>query len=440
MRDLVIIAIVVVGAAMALRRPWIGMLLWTWLSLMNPHQAFGWATADMPLAQIAAIATLTVLLLTRERRNPLERPAVWALLGFVLWITITLPFSEYIDLSLPIYLRSIKIFLMIFVTIALIDDRRKLDAFILICVISLAYFGVKGGVFTILTAGEYRVWGPGGFIKGNNEIAAALIMIEPLLYYLLMQEKRRSIRLALIGTMVLSVVGIIGTQSRGALVAVSAMALFLWLKSSSKVLGGGAIVLTLSAVFSFMPEKWWDRMHTINDYATDNSALGRLNAWTFCWNVASDRFFGGGMVMYTREMFERYSPDPERVHAAHSIYFQVMGEHGFVGLAIFIAIGIFTWLDARKLIKLAGNNAAVAWAADLGRMVQVSLIGYATGGAFLSLAYFDLPYNIMVIAVCALYVVKRQVESQAVQAAQAAQAAGTRPTGIEGSAIPGRAG
>ena len=96
MRDLVIIAIVVVGAAMALRRPWIGMLLWTWLSLMNPHEAFGYSTATMPLAQAAAMATLAGAVFTLERRNPFDRPAALALLFFMLWITITVGFSEYV--------------------------------------------------------------------------------------------------------------------------------------------------------------------------------------------------------------------------------------------------------------------------------------------------------------------------------------------------------
>ena len=32
-------------------------------------------------------------------------------------------------------------------------------------------------------------------------------------------------------------------------------------------------------------------------------------------------------------------------------------------------------------------------------MCQVGLIGYATGGAFLSLVYFDLPYYLVLIVV-----------------------------------------
>ena len=59
MRDLLILAIVVGGALYALRQPWVGMLLWTWISLMYPHEQWGYATASMPLAAVAAVATLT---------------------------------------------------------------------------------------------------------------------------------------------------------------------------------------------------------------------------------------------------------------------------------------------------------------------------------------------------------------------------------------------
>jgi len=34
-------------------------------------------------------------------------------------------------------------------------------------------------------------------------------------------------------------------------------------------------------------------------------------------------------------------------------------------------------------------------------MIQVSLIGYAAGGAFLGMAYFDLPYHLVIILVLA---------------------------------------
>ncbi len=422
MRDLLILSIVALACLAALKRPWIGMLLWTVISLGYPHEQFGYETATMPLAAAAAIATLIGLLFTKERLNPWARPASVAILMFFAWTTITLPFSYYFDASLSLWERSMKIFLMVFVTIALIDSPRKLQWFIWVCVMSVAFYGVKGGVFTIVTGGGYRVWGPGGFIGGNNEIAAALVKVIPLVYYLMMQSHNRWVRRALLATMVLSAVAVLGTHSRGALLAVGAMGAFLWLKAPRKLVGGVLMAVAGVTMLTFMPEHWWARMETIQDYREDDSALGRLNAWQFAWRMASDNFFGGGFMIYEPDLFLKYAPDPDRIHAAHSIYFQVLGEHGFVGLALFLAVGVFTWLDARRLIKTSRLDPSLKWASDLGRMVQVSMVGFAVGGAFLSLAYYDLPYNVTVMVVCAVHLVSRRT-AETHQAKVAARAA-----------------
>jgi probable O-glycosylation ligase (exosortase A-associated) len=98
-------------------------------------------------------------------------------------------------------------------------------------------------------------------------------------------------------------------------------------------------------------------------------------------------------------LFAQYSPYPEAVHAAHSIYFQVLGNHGFVGLFMFLTIWVMTWRAAGWLRTHCTKIPEAAWCVDLGAMCQVCLLGYAVGGAFLSLAYFDLPYNVMVLVV-----------------------------------------
>ena len=67
MRDLLILAIVFAGCFAALKRPWIGVMLWTWLSIMNPHR-FAWGLAySAPVAAMAAGSTVLGLLMTRER-------------------------------------------------------------------------------------------------------------------------------------------------------------------------------------------------------------------------------------------------------------------------------------------------------------------------------------------------------------------------------------
>jgi putative inorganic carbon (HCO3(-)) transporter len=148
-----------------------------------------------------------------------------------------------------------------------------------------------------------------------------------------------------------------------------------------------------------MPAEWTQRMSTIDNYQEDRSAMGRISAWWTAWNLAWHYPAGVGFNVARADLFALYSPYPDYVHAAHSIYFQILGNHGFVGLFLFLAIWISTWKNAAWILKEAPKNPESIWCVNLANMMQVSLVAYAVGGAFLSLAYFDLPYNIMAIVV-----------------------------------------
>ncbi|MCL2524230.1 MAG: putative O-glycosylation ligase, exosortase A system-associated [Betaproteobacteria bacterium] len=412
MRDLLILAIILGGALVALRKPWIGVILWTWISLMNPHQQWGYAAASMPIAMILAISILIGLLFSREKQNPFISPAVWLLAVFAAWITFTLPFSMYLQGSLPLWERTIKTCLMLFVTLALIDSPKKMNIYIWTLTASIGFYGVKGGLFTLLTGGNHLVWGPGGFIGGNNEIALAVIMVIPLMRYLQLQMTIKWQQHMMTVAMILSAVMALGTHSRGALLALIAMTFLIWIRGRQKfVFGFMAIVLAFLAL-PFMPEEWWARMGTIQTYEQDASAMGRINAWWMAWNLAKDRFLGGGFDIYNLTVFGLYAPDPYDVHAAHSIYFQILGEQGFIGLAIFLLIGVTTWRTADNLMKIGKQDPSLSWTRDLGAMAHASMMGYAVGGAFLSLSYFDLPYNIMVAIILAKYLVERELTNR----------------------------
>jgi len=150
-----------------------------------------------------------------------------------------------------------------------------------------------------------------------------------------------------------------------------------------------------------LPEHWWARMQTISEYQADASAIGRFNAWHVAWEVATHKFFGAGMSYQYPEYFLLYGKYETTVRAAHSIYFEILGNHGFVGLFLFLLIWITTFREAGWLLRHARSAPHTLWAAQLGAMAQVSLVGYAVGGAFLSLAYFDLPYNILIMVMLA---------------------------------------
>jgi putative inorganic carbon (hco3(-)) transporter len=400
MRDLLIILIVGIFAIMALRRPWIGVLLWTWLSLMNPHR-FAWGIAySAPLAAIAVGATVLGLLMTQEKQSPfIDAPVKWYFV-FLIWLTVSWLLGENVSGDFELWSRFMKISFMSFVAIALLLNRHQIFAFIWITVFSLAILGAKGGIFTVATGGNHRVWGPpSSFIEGNNEFALALVATIPLIRFLQMQMRQGKWRHALTAIMLLCAAAAISSYSRGALLAITAMGGMFWWRSDKKFLFGVTMVFSGVCLLFFMPEQWWSRMDTIATYEEDLSAIGRLNGWIVATQVALHNVLGSGMSYQYQWFFDQWGSYNTNIIAAHSIYFQILGNHGFVGLALFMAIWISCFRSAGWLRKHGNDRPETRWTADLGAMSQVSLIGYGVGGAFLSLAYFDLPYNILVAVV-----------------------------------------
>ncbi|GMQ86825.1 MAG: putative O-glycosylation ligase, exosortase A system-associated [Gammaproteobacteria bacterium] len=412
MRDIALALIFISILLYVFSRPYVGIYLWTWLGLMNPHRlAYGFAYS-FPFAQITAIVTLMALFASKEpKRIPWTRETV-LLLIFAMWMLFTTFFAFYPDAAWEQWGKVWKIILMIYITLMLINTRQKLHWLVWVVVLSLGLYGVKGGIFTILTGGAYRVQGPyGSFISGNNEMGLALIIIIPLMRYLQLQTRNFWVRHSLAVSMLLTGVAAIGTQSRGALVGMAVMGSFLALKSRNKIFMLLSILVVVGSVTAIMPQEWHDRMSTIKDYEQDSSAIGRLNAWKTAFNIAKDRVTGGGYETFKPRIYYLYSDNKDKVTStdAHSIYFEVMAEHGFVGFSLFMLLGWFTWNTGSRTRTQARQSEETKWGADLANMLQVSLVGYATAGAFLGLAYFDLYYDLVAMMVICQVVVREQI-------------------------------
>ena len=399
--------------------------MWLWVSVMTPqHFAFGFALG-IPFAAIIAVVTLTSIAISKEKiRLPINATTV-PLIVFPLWMCVTYAFAlEHQYDGFNRWKEVMKIFFFILVSASLIKSRKNVEWMIWVIVISVGVFGVKGGIFTILSGGSYRVWGPPGnsFMSDNNAISVALVMIIPLMYFLQSVATSKWTKWGLMGAMGLSMMAIFGSHSRGAFVAVSAMMLFLWAKSKKKLAFGILLVALLPLAIGFMPDKWTERMRSIESYKEDASAMGRINAWTMAFNVANDRpLVGGGFELYTPRTFAKYAPDPNDVHAAHSIYFQILGEHGYIGLVLFLTIGFVAWFNGSRVIRISRLDADKKWAGDLARAIQVSLIGYAVGGAFVNIGYWEIQYY-EIIGLMAIHNLLKQPKTGPIMRAKAQQA------------------
>lgn len=412
MRDVVIFGIIFGLVPLMIKRPAIGALVFMWISLMNPHRLTYGPAYDFPFAMMVAVITIGAILFTREPRDYPVTPVTVLLILFMVWITITTLFA----ISPPWLVnaewsRVIKTLLMVAVTIMVVQSEADFKKMAWILVISLGLFGAKGGLFTLLTGGSYRVLGPAGsYIAENNSLALALVMAAPIMWYMRLQSQKRWMRYGLTAMAGLTIVAAAGSYSRGALLAGVAMMGFLWLKSRNKVSTGVVLLMLIPLVWLAMPEQWHARMSTIDEYQTDGSALGRINAWYFAMQVAKSHFMGGGFMVFNPTMFRIYAPNPTDFHAAHSIFFQVLGEHGYVGLVLFVSIIAAAWRTANKIIKSVRARPDLKWASDFAAMAQVSLIGYMVGGAFLSLAYYDYFWYVVAALVICQRIVVRQLK------------------------------
>jgi len=417
MRDIALAAIMGVLIPVSFLRPWIGILVWSWFSYLNPHQqCFGFARRDVPWGEFIAIATLGGLVLTKDRK-----PFIWCretilMILLWLWFTVTTIFSWYPEDAWPEFERLSKIILMTLVAIPLIQERARLRWVLLVIAGSLGFYGLKDGIFVIATGGTYIVGGPPGrtFVSSNNALALVLNMCMPLFWYLRKDEPRRWVRRLLTATFYLSAITVAFTYSRGGLLCLACVFGLIGARSGRWILVFPLLGLAGVVLFAVAPEQWVARMHTIQTYEQDASAMGRLQAWGVARQIAADSpIVGAGLNVLNRsETWEKYAPELGlRSTDAHSIYFGLLAEQGFVGLGLFIAMALCALGSLISIYRAAQRYKELSWAADYSYMLGVGIFAFLLNGAFLSVAYFDVAWQFFALVPVLKRLVARELES-----------------------------
>jgi probable O-glycosylation ligase (exosortase A-associated) len=298
----------------------------------------------------------------------------------------------------PYLLQVSKIFLMIFVTMMVINTPEKYRYLLLVIGLSVGLIGLKGGIWAIVTGGQHRVYGPAAsFMADNNDFALALNMALPMLFYLAKDENRPWLKLALKISFVFGLIAVIFTYSRGGFLTMGLVVCLLLFKAKYKSLAIVCVAIGFLIATWIVPQKWSTRMETIETYEQDNSARGRIIAWKMAWNLALDRpLTGGGFNTFIQPVYARYSTDdPGSARDVHSIYFEMLGEQGFIGFGLFLLIilsCLTTIVSLKRQVKRTSN---LHWALHYPDMLQVSIAAYLVGGTFLGRAYFDMFYHLV---------------------------------------------
>lgn len=399
LRGIVLVVFFIASIPMCFFRPFYGIVLWTVVAFLNP-QSYAWTAFDaFPWATAVAVPTMLGMLAFERNFDRLRSREVGLLVILWIWFTVT----TLVSVTDPTFMHHAeetwtrwnfvsKILLMTVCTIPIVNTFERLRYLVLTIAGCFGFYVAKAMPFVIATGGTYRLYGPERSMIGDNtDFGLALTMTLPMYFCLAQTERKRWMKLGLWLLFVLTVPAIFFTYSRGALVGLVAVFFMILLQSRRRLALIPVVAIAAVIAMSFAPEQWQGRMDLLSPNAvSDNSAQVRLLAWQYARNLAADYpITGGGFGTYTAELYLRYWPGTAAtIYGPHSIYFQVLAEHGYVGLALYLVLILSCLLTTRRLWKAARKRKDHE-VAQYAHMFQLSLIGFLVTGIFLGRAYFD---------------------------------------------------
>ncbi|MFZ6814894.1 putative O-glycosylation ligase, exosortase A system-associated [Undibacterium sp. Rencai35W] len=420
MRDIFLLAILPLLVYSIFRRPFIGLGLWIWTALFNPNGwVYGMATTIRYNLLFAAL-TIGVFFLSKNKPKVKLTGVAGLVLLFFIWTTLSSIFCVGIaEVTWDFWGRLAKVLALFLFVLLIMEKKLHIDFFLWCMIFSVGFYAGVEGLKYVASGGAHNIEGMAGHVLGDrNELSLAMAMLLPICFYLLGEYGKKSwvLKFGLLGLIVLVVTAIIGTSSRGGMIALASVGGYLFIKSKRKLLFAFLFVCIGSAMIGLIPAEWFSRMDTISNASQDGSFMGRVIAWKLSFILAAKNpLFGGGFkalengqIWYALSQdFDLYSffytgsavPNPFLSRAAHSIYFQVLGDHGFGGLIIFVSILGLSFLNAGRVAKKTRAANGPEWLFSLATMLRLSIFAYAIGGAALSFAYFDMIYALFAIVI-----------------------------------------
>lgn len=414
MRDIVVLIFVLAAIPLALSSANIAFFLWTWAGLVAINSYVYSFMSAVPVVMIFALITLGLVALGRTSETTkfqFNRTSILLLIFLMHGLMSAVFAFDGLPRNWELFSNMFKTVLLCLFMPIFLTDRNKINLFIVILIVSVSFHGMLDGLKFIASGGDHRAQGLQKF-GDNNHYALVLLMVLPLLIYVHRHAEMRLIRWIAMAVFLLTFLAMIATHSRGALVATVAVIIWIIFVGKKKVAGLVMAATLVALVFQVAPSNWFERMDTIGQADEDASFMGRVASWKRASAIALEHpVLGGGFHagQGAGDIFERFrykqgllgfieTPDLTYAAASHSIYFEVVGDLGFVGLFLFLLCILNTFYCRREIIKLVKiKGSSIGWAEELANFTSAGMIAFLVAGALLSAAYFELPYYLMMV-------------------------------------------
>jgi len=388
---------------------------YVWVDTFTPQRIAYSILTDIPVSAIMAVAAIGAYVLMDRKAPP--RPGLIMILIVMMfaWVTITTTqFAVAPEMAWIKWNWAIKTIAFAAFMPFLFRSRIQIEAFLQIYVFSAAVQILPYGLKTVLSGGSYHA--NLGLLSGNSGLAegstlsTVAIMSVPILLWLrtntLIMPGLKLVRLMYVGLALAAVSASIGTQERTGLVAIVIVALALWLQSRYKLrwaIVGGAFCGLAAFVLINPNSDWAGRMSTITQYDTESSTLGRILVWQWTLDFVKTHPFGGGFNAFVVDIitFPAAAGDvPVTIHgkAFHSMYFEMLGEHGYFGLGLFLTLLGATAATLIRIYRKCSRMAEMEWCRDLARALLVSELILVVCGSFIGIAFQPEVYYLFALA------------------------------------------
>jgi putative inorganic carbon (hco3(-)) transporter len=405
--------------------PFVATLGYVWVDTFQPQAIAYFVLNQLPVAMIMAMAALGGYLLFDRRCPPHFNLQTALQIVMALWVTITLIWAQAPEAAWAKWDWAFKTIVFATFVPYVIRSKVQIEAFVQTYVFSLAANFVPFGIKVLYSGGGYGM--NLGLQSGNSGLAeggllsTSCLMVVPLSIYLAghgaLIPKLRILPLVYWLIAVLSVITAIGTYERSALLGLIALAAYTWVRTRQKLFIGGIIVIAVCVIIYASSNTWNERISTIGTYQNDSSAYVRILVWKWTLEFTSTHPFGGGFVSYLMNHVEVppnvFEPGHiEFARAFHSIYFEILGEHGYPGMLIFLSLAVSTFLKLRRVAKRARCYAETEWLVSLCDALQGGLLVFMICGAFVGIAFQPMFWYFVSVSIC-LSAYLRRLERQA---------------------------
>ena len=431
-----LLAFVAAILVMGLRRPFLWVLLYLYVDILSPNKIGTQLLVAIPMSLIAFIAVFAGWMLfdptKRHARFGVRQGLIILLLLYCLattysaafpdsawekweWVWKTLLFAAFLPMTLT--------------------TRLRIESAVLFNFLALATIVINGGVKTLFGGGGY---GTLRLLIDNNSglyesstIACAAITAIPLAWWIashgtIFPRDWRTKAFAAGYTFAAALMPI-GTSARTGLICLGVFGLLMVVQMKRRVLYGALMGVSLLIALPFLPSAFTDRMSTIGNYQSDQSASTRVEVWKWTVGYALDNPLGGGFTAYRSNSFEFTTTNVDsdgstavvtenvvidKSRAFHSSYFEMLGEQGWIGLGLFLLIHLLGLTQMQRIKRGWRGRGAEheRWVSPLALALQQAQLIYLVGALFVGIAYQ--PFIMLIVGLqCALWSYARRIES-----------------------------